>query len=190
MGAPLGDQTRLDAAVDAVAAVAAVTEVVGDRCAVIAFDHEIRRSMISRRRGADAVLSAIYDLEPRPFDSDYELAFRSVRNTKRALVMVFTDVLDDAAAQSLLRAVPVLARRHAVVIVSATDPDIARIVHDSDPRPAARWQGLVAQQVLHTRTEVVQQLTAAAATFVEAPPEALAEQTVRAYLRLKQRARL
>src|SRR5262249_45689006 len=32
MGAPLGDRTRLDAAIDAAAAVAAVADAVGDRC--------------------------------------------------------------------------------------------------------------------------------------------------------------
>ncbi len=190
MAAPLGNHTRLDAAVDAVAAVAAVTDVLGDRCGVIAFDREIRRSIPTRRRGERAVLAAIHDLEPRPFDSDYELAFRTVRNTKRSLVIVFTDVLDHAAARSLLHAVPVLARRHAVMVVSATDRDIETMANTSGGTAREGWERAVAIDVLATRTQVVQRLRGVAASFVEAPTDHLAEATVREYLRLKSRARL
>ena len=84
MGAPLGDRTRLDAAVDAVAAVASVADEVGDRCGVVAFDTEVRRTVSPRRKGARDVIRGIFDLEPTSADSDYELAFRSVRGLKRA----------------------------------------------------------------------------------------------------------
>jgi uncharacterized protein (DUF58 family) len=206
MSAPVEDQTRLDAAIDALTAVAAVSEVVGDRCGVIAFDHEIRRSTAARRRGADALTAAIYDLEPRPVDADYELAFRSVRNTKRALVIVFTDILDGSAADSLVRAVPVLSRRHAVIVASVADNDIDRLAgtrHDTTTGAAgdedaqrgraadeAVWRQVVARHVLATRQQVVAQLRACDATFVEASPRQFAEAMVATYLRLKARARL
>ena len=44
MAAPLADRTRLDAALDAAVAVAAVADELGDRCGVIAFDGEVLRS--------------------------------------------------------------------------------------------------------------------------------------------------
>ena len=43
MAAPLGDRTRLDATIDAVAAVALVADEVGDRCGVVAFDDDVIR---------------------------------------------------------------------------------------------------------------------------------------------------
>ena len=91
---------------------------------VIVFDDEIRRRLATRRSGGRAVVQAILDVEPRLVDSDYDLAFRSVGGGKRGLVIVFTDLVDEAAARSLLAAVPVLARRHAVVVASVTDPDL------------------------------------------------------------------
>lgn len=201
MCAPVGERTRLDATVDAVAAVAAVTDEVGDRCGVIAFDHEIRRNISTRRRGADAVVRAIHDLEPRLVDSDFELAFRSVRNTKRALVIVLTDLLDERAAASLLAAAPVLARRHAVMVASVTDIDIeALAVHDIAAGPGGRsanrvrrevaWRRFAAQRVLDDRKKVVAQLEQRSVRVVEAPPTLLPEACVRAYLQLKSRARL
>ena len=126
MSAPIGDRTRLDAALDALAAVALVADELGDRSGVIAFDSEIRRRVATGRRNSDAVIGAVFDLEPRAIDTDYEIAFHLVGSAKRALVVVFTDLLDEAAARSLVAAVPVLARRHAVVVASVRDPDVER----------------------------------------------------------------
>src|SRR5262245_11492165 len=126
MTAPIGDLTRLDAAVDAVVAVALVADEIGDRVGLVAFDREIRRRMTTRRSGGRAVVEAVVDLEPRLIDSDYDVAFRAVSGGKRGLVIVFTDLVDEAAARSLLAAVPVLTRRHAVVVASVTDPDLQR----------------------------------------------------------------
>ena len=85
MAAPLEDRTRLDAAIDAAVTVALVADVVGDRAGVVAFDDAIRRNLPPRRAGGDAVVRALFDLEPRPVDADYELAFQTVEGAKRSL---------------------------------------------------------------------------------------------------------
>ncbi len=56
MWAPIGDLTRLDAAMDAVTAIALVADVVGDRCGATAFDSENPAfgSPPSRRRRLDS----------------------------------------------------------------------------------------------------------------------------------------
>ncbi|MDX6410504.1 MAG: hypothetical protein QOE91_20, partial [Gaiellaceae bacterium] len=116
MAAPLTDRTRLDAAVDAAVAVAAVADAVADRVGAIAFDGELRRQVAPRRGGARRVVQALFDVEPVPVDSDYERAFAAVGDTKRAWVLVLTDLLEPTAALPLLDAVPMLARRHAVAV--------------------------------------------------------------------------
>ena len=121
MAAPAGSGTRLDAAVDAAVAVAAVAEELGDRCGTLAFAGELLRALSPRRRGTDAIVRALFDLEPSAIDSDYERAFRWVEGSKRAFVLVLTDVLDEAAAQPLLDALPVLAQRHAVAVATVAD---------------------------------------------------------------------
>ena len=117
MAAPLGDRTRLDAALDAVPRWRAVADELGDRCGVVAFDAATSAAApprrARRRRGRRARCSTS---SRATVDSDYELAFARVGGAKRALVIVFTDLLDDAAARPLLDAVPVLTRRHAVVV--------------------------------------------------------------------------
>jgi uncharacterized protein (DUF58 family) len=190
MAAPLGDRTRLDAAVDAVAAVAAVADEVGDRCGVLAFDTEVRRLVTPRRKGSRAVLKAVFDLEPRPVDSDYELAFRTLRGAKRAFLLVLTDLLEEAAARPLVDAVPLLARGHAVTVASAADTDLTAIVRREPEAAVDVYGAAVALDVLEARARVSARLRGAGAGVVEAEPTRLATACVAAYLRAKARARL
>jgi uncharacterized protein (DUF58 family) len=190
MSAQIGDRTRLDAALDALAAVVLVADELGDRSGVVAFDAEIRRRVATGRRNADAVIAAVFDLEPRAIDSDYEGAFHLVGSAKRALVVVFTDLLDEAAARSLVSAVPVIARRHAVVVASVRDPDVTNAVR-TEPRDRGDvYRAAVALELIEGRTRVVSELRRAGAEVVEVAPEHLAGACVRAYLRLKSRARI
>ena len=190
MAAPIGDLTRLDAAIDAVTAVALVADEVGDRSGVIVFDREIRRRITTRRSGGRAVIQAILDVEPRLVDSDYDLAFRAASGGKRGLVLVVTDLIDEAAARSLLAAVPVLARRHAVVVASVTDPDLRDAMVREPASTRDVYGTAIALDVLEARTQVAARLRGAGAVVLEAPPGRLGEACVGAYLRLKARARL
>jgi uncharacterized protein (DUF58 family) len=190
MAAPLGDRTRLDATVDAATAVALVADEVGDRAGVIAFDAQVRRRLPPARGGGDAVVRAVFDVEPTMVDSDYELAFRAVGTGKRAFVLVLTDLLEESAAQPLVDAMPVLARRHAVVVGSVADPDLEQMVHTPPRSPADVYAAAVALDVLDARARVAAQLRRAGADVVEARPDLLPNACVGAYLRAKARARL
>ena len=193
MAAPLAGTpplTRLDAALDAATAVALVADEMGDRCGAVAFDGEVRRRLPPCRRGGRAVVETLLDLEPAPVDSDYELAFRTVGRAKRSLVVVFTDLLEEGAARPLTDAVPVLARRHAVVVASVADPDLLGLVRTPPVTPLDAYAASVAVEVLDARARVVHQLRRAGAEVVEAPPGQLAAACVGAYLGLKRRARV
>ena len=185
MAAPAGSGTRLDAAIDAAVAVAAVAEELGDRCGTLAFAGDLLRALSPRRRGTDAVVRALFDLEPSPIDSDYERAFHWVEGSKRAFVLVLTDVLDEAAAQPLLDALPVLARRHAVAVATVADAELQELV---DTEPAKRidvYRAAVALDVLAARARTVALLRRAGADAIEAPAGALPAACVRSYLRAK-----
>jgi uncharacterized protein (DUF58 family) len=182
--------TRLDAAVDVVAAMAAVADEIGDRVGVVAFDDRLRRKVSPRRQGSAAVLEAVFDLEPSDRDSDYELAFRLVAHQKRSLVLILTDLLDEAAAQPLLAAMPVLARHHAVTVASAADPAVAEAMRLPEETEAAVLRQAVAVEMVEARERVATRLEAVGARVVEAAPRSLAAACVGAYLTAKSRARL
>jgi uncharacterized protein (DUF58 family) len=190
MTAPLGDRTRLDAALDAAAAVGLVADELGDRCGAVAFADGLRRTLPPRRLGGEALVHACFDLEPVSVESDYELAFRHVARLKRALVVVFTDLLDEAAARSLVAAIPVLARRHAIVVASARDPDVdAR--RRAEPRTRNDvFAAAVALDVEAARERAAARVRAARAEVVQAGPDGLAAACVGAYLRAKAQTRV
>jgi uncharacterized protein (DUF58 family) len=190
MAAPLGDRTRLDAAIDAAVAVAAVADEVSDRVGAIAFERDVTRLVSPRRRGARAVVAALFDLEPVSIDSDYERAFARVGESKRAFVLVLTDLLEEAAARPLLDAIPMLARRHAVVVASATDLDLAAMVAHPPETSTDVYRAAVAVDVLAARARVAALLTRAGAEVIEAPADGLAALCVRTYLRAKSRVRV
>ncbi len=190
MAAPLGDRTRIDAAVDAVTAVALVADEVGDRSGVVVFDDGVRRNLAPRRAGGPAVVRAIFDLEAGSVEADYELAFRTVGRRKRALVILFTDLLDPSAGRALVGAMPVLARRHAVVVAVAEDTDVAAILEAPPDAPADVYRMAVALDVIAAARQVAARLRSAGAEVVTAPPAELGAACVAAYLRAKARARL
>jgi uncharacterized protein (DUF58 family) len=191
MGGPLGPgKTRLDVALDATVAVALVADEVGDRCGALAFDARIRRELRPRRAGSKRVVEGLFDLEATESDSDYELAFRSVGGGKRSLVLIFTDLIDEPAARSLLAATPVLARRHYVVVASATDPDLEELATALPAGAVEAARRRVAQEVLGSRSSVAAKLRRAGAAVVDVPPDRLPAACVAEYLRAKSRARL
>ncbi len=190
LSAPVADRTRLDVALDAVAAVAAVADVVGDRVGAVVFDSEVRRVVRPRRASAAGLVRLLDDLQPTMVDSDYEAAFGRIATAKRSLVVVFTDILDAAAAEPLLEAVPVLVRRHAVVVAGVIDPDLVASVGREPATSRDRHVASVARDLLRERDQVRGRLIGAGAVVVDVAVDRLPSACVAAYLQLKAGARV
>ncbi len=185
-----GDRTRLDTALDALVAVAAVADVVGDRFGALAYDDQLRQHLPPRRQGGAAVAAVFHDVEPSERDTDHELGMKTVASAKRALAMVFTDLLDEAAARALLGGIDVLCATHAVVVVSVVDP-VELTMRRTDPAtPLEVYRNAILAEEETQRDTVVATLQRAGATVVQAPPDRLPSACVAAYLRLKARARV
>lgn len=193
MMAPVGDgteRTRLDVAVDATAAVAAVADVVGDRIGLVAFDSSLRRRLAPRRDGGDVVVAAIHDLEPSAGESDFELAFRTVAHNKRAFVLLLTDLLEETASRPLLDAIPILARHHSFAVAGVSDPAVEAALSMPARQPSDAYRTAVAVDIERSRRSVASTLSGYGATVVDVPAEALPRRCVSVYLRAKRRARL
>jgi uncharacterized protein (DUF58 family) len=182
--------TVLDACLDALTAVALVADEVGDRCGTIAFDEKVRTAIRPGRANGAHVVRALFDLQPRAVDSDYEAAFRRVEGAKRAFVLVLCDLLEESAARPLVAAMPVLTRRHAVVVASPADPQLTAYTTTSPTTAEDVAQAAVALEVREARARAAALVRGAGAQVVEAPADRLARACVTAYLRAKGRARL
>lgn len=190
--APSGPRlaTRLDLAIDAAVAVAAVADVVGDRCGVVAVGRDVQRQVPPRRRGADAVVQALFDLEPSSATCDFGAAFRLVGEGKRALVLVFTDLVDEAAARLLLEALPGIARRHHVLVVAIAEPGVDAALRRAPDTKVDVYAAAAALDVSVARDAVVNRLGALGVEVISVPALRLSAACVASYLRAKARARL
>lgn len=190
MSTPVGSFSRLDIALANAAGVAYVCGKLEDRIGAVAFDDEIRANLAPRRGNVQTYLAALYDIEPSLRESDYELAFAQVAAGKRALVMVFTDLLDEGAARPLITALPSLVRRHQVLVASVRDPEIDHAMSLMPAEPREAFNQAAAVSVLERRTEVVRSISALGADVIEALPEEMTPALINSYLKLKARLRL
>jgi uncharacterized protein (DUF58 family) len=119
---------RLEHAMDAVLALAAAAASFDDRAGLVAFDREVRAVVPpSAGRGQLSRLTeAMFDLEPVLVDSAYLWAFGQAvsRIPRRALFVVLTDLAGSVVETSLLPALPVLTRRHLVLVGAVQDADV------------------------------------------------------------------
>ena len=88
-------------------------------------------------------------------------------------MLVLTDLLDETAARPLVARVPLLARRHALVVASATDVDLEQLLTDEPERVEEVYRAAAAAEVLASRERVVARLRRAGALVIEAPARAL-----------------
>ena len=189
---PAPSGTVFDAAVDAATALAYTVDAIGDRCGLIAFGDRPLAQLAPRAGAGRMVAGAMAALEPSMVDSDFDTAFRALP-TKRAVAIVVTDLVDEAAAAALQRAVPVLSRRHQVMIVALDDPNLAAMVAagaEATPRstrPALR--AAAAASLLAERDKAAAVLKRAGAVVVSTPPDRMAQKACAGYLDLKARAR-
>jgi uncharacterized protein (DUF58 family) len=105
-------------------------------------------------------------------------------------VLVLSDLFDEAAARALIDAVPVIARRHAVLVASVTDPDLDRLVREAPAQARDVYAASAALDLLDARARAATLLRGAGARVIEAPPPLLPAACVRAYLQAKARLRL
>ena len=182
--------TRLDAAVDAVAAVAAVADELGDRIGVVAFSDRLLRVVAPRRDGASIAVDAVHDLEPIGVDSDYEAAVGAVAGRKRAFVLVLTDLLDPGAARLLTQSMPTLAKHHSVTVATIRDPAVQRELETESEDEAGLARTVVAADVDVRRDNATAGLRERGAGVIDAGVESLSRRCVAAYVSAKRLARL
>lgn len=183
--------TRLDCAIDSLCAIAAVSEVMGDRIGVISFDSQIKKHLKPRRSGANSVVKTVFDLEPIPVDSDFEAAFSRIGKSKRSMVIIFTDFLDEASAGPLIRSLPAITKKHKVVVASIIDSDIEKLDSElNDNFEDDRLLKVTINQMKNAAEKVVSLVAQTGAEVVYVNRDELSVECVRKYLDAKQQGKI
>jgi uncharacterized protein (DUF58 family) len=194
MAGLVGEVPRLDHGMDAALALATVATRSGDRTGLLAFGADVR-SMVPPRHDADQlrrISTAMHALEPELAESGYREAFTAAltRFRRRALLVLVTELAAEAVQETLLPALPLVLRHHAVVIASVRDPSLEVWTGRGGEGPAEAYRAAAAVSVDAERQRAAARLRALGAHVVDAPPGELAARLTDAYLDLKARGAL
>jgi uncharacterized protein (DUF58 family) len=185
---------RVEHAMDAVLMLTAVSTRLGDRAGLVAFDRQVRAVVPPGQRADQLarVSEAMYTLEPELAESDYLAAFTSTlaRWRRRALLVVLTELADQALVDTLLPALPLIVRSHLVIIGSVQDPDLVAWASTRPVDVSAAYRQAAAASALANRRQLAARLRGLGATVVDCPPGKLAPALADAYLRVKATGRL
>ncbi len=194
MAARVDGVPRLEHAMDAVMMLTHVASRLGDRAGLLAFDREVR-AVVGPRHGPGQlarVTEAMYVLDPALVESDYRGAFAHTlaRFRRRALLVVCTELAEQAFTETLLPALGLVGRHHLVVVAAVADPAVARWAASVPDDATGTYRKAAAIAALGERRRVAARLRGLGATVVDAPPGELAPRLTDAYLAVKATGRL
>ena len=191
MAGTLGELTKLDHAVNTALMLAYVATAKGDEVGILSYADEVR-SFVPPRRGRRQFLritEALRRLEVTTIESDPRTAFEFIRAraARRALVVLFTDLVDTDASRGLVSAVTRLAGNNLVLCCVLADPRLAELARDTPASTAAMYERTVAQTVLEDRARVLAVLRQRGIHTIDVPSDRLTVAVIQRYLELKKR---
>ena len=194
MATRIGAISKLDHAINAALLLAWVALRKGDRVGLVVFGDHVHHFVPPGRGQAQyrKLLDALYAIEAEETFVDFRrlVEFVQVRQRKRALLVLFSDLLDEAHAMPLAEHAALLRRRHLPVCVTMHDP-VAESLADAPVDDAkAAYKRAAAADLLAERESVKAHLTKSGVRLVEAPPGELAVAAVNRYLEIKARRAL
>ncbi|MDB4885528.1 MAG: hypothetical protein JWN79_966 [Gemmatimonadetes bacterium] len=172
---------------------AAVTS--GDRVGAMVFDDRLR-ALVPAQRGVaalQAIRTALVPVAPTMVEPDYAAAFRALalRQRKRALVVLLTDVIDARAARSLLAHLGRGSSRHLAVVVALRNEALVGASAIPEQGGARGYfVAAAASELLDERATALQRMRDAGVVVLDVAPDAMAAAVVSQYLELKSRGAL
>lgn len=165
-----------------------------DNVGVMAFADGVQH-FVTPQRGRLAlrhVLDVLAQVQPKLVEPDYPGAFRylAARNRKRALTVLFTDVIDRFASDALVANVASLRPRHLPLAVTLQNPELSQVATVRPATASDAFRKAAAEELLRARDEALGHMRRSGVLVLDVPPQRAAEGVVAKYLELKRRGRL
>jgi uncharacterized protein (DUF58 family) len=185
----IGDQPRLEFAIDAALLLATIAEHAGDQVDLIAADQRVRAA-VTRTAGRGLLprlVDAVSPLEPSLQETDFELVISEVlrRERKRSLVVLFTALEPGALGEGLLPVLPRLAARHKVLLAAVHDPALQELVTMPITDAGSVYERVAGFRARDDRDRIISALTRHGVTVLDSPAGTLASDVTDAYIAMK-----
>jgi len=183
-----GGRSKLDHALAAALALTRVAVSRGDRVTVIGFSDRIERVVRVRsdQRAVAAAYGALYDLEARLTEPAYDLAMEAVSaaESRRAVVVFLTSIVDLAATELLRESLLGLSRKHRPLLINLEDPDLVRLAMGVPASLEEAFAKTSSLEMLLANRRLGRRLQRAGIAVAVAPADQLAWKALEAYLGL------
>lgn len=163
----------------------------GDRVGVGVFDREVT-TWIPPERGQhqlSKLMERLTPIQPVLLEPDYMGAVTKLVNqqTRRALVVLITDIVDVTASAELLSALGRLTPRYLPFCVALRDPLVDSIAHTPTQEIGETFARAVALDLRSQRQVAFAKLKQQGVLVLDAPANKISDQLVERYLQLKAR---
>ncbi|MBK7908155.1 MAG: DUF58 domain-containing protein [Gemmatimonadetes bacterium] len=190
-----GEFPRFEHALSSAMILTDIAASAGDRVGTLVFDDQIRAFVPAQRsRGAlHAVRDAVVPVTASSREPDYASAFRHLAShqRKRALVVLFTDVLGVRASRALLAHVARSSQRHlALVVALRNDPLLAMAAPAAVTSASQLYANAAAAELVESREEALERMRRAGAIVLDVSPSTMTASVINRYLELKARGAL
>jgi uncharacterized protein (DUF58 family) len=189
MAAKVGNLTKLDHAINAVLMLTHVSQAFQDNLSLLVFSHTVHRYLPPNKGRSQHAqfLQALYSVKPELCYVDYKQAFQYLigRHPKRALTMIFTDLLDSVVSAEFRDAVRLLRRYHLPLTLAVADVPLQELAARPPQNADELYDILVARDLLHGRAEMLRSLEREGVMVIDTVPERLTVDAVNRYLTFK-----
>jgi uncharacterized protein (DUF58 family) len=191
MATKLDELAKLDHAIHAALLLAYVALRSGDKVGVVVFADDVL-TFVPPNRGRNQyrrILEALATVEASPSYVDFRRlsAFVRARVPRRALLVVFSDLLDDSQALPLAEQAAALRAKHLPLCVTMNDPVADALAFAPATTAQDVYRRAAAAALLEDRDAIRVHLRKSGVGLVEAPAAELAVATVNRYLDIKSR---
>ncbi len=194
MAARVGTLTKLDHAINAVLMLTHVSQTFQDNLGLLVFSHTVHLYLPPAKGRAQHArfLQALYSVKPELCYVNYREAFAHLiaRHPKRALTMVFTDLLDTVVSREYLDAAALLRRFHLPLTLAVADVPLRQLAARTPRNTEEMYDVLVARDLLDGRAELLGSLERQGVLVVDTVPDRLTVDAVNRYLALKTGVRM
>jgi uncharacterized protein (DUF58 family) len=189
--AEIDGKARLEAAIDAALELAHSAVRHDDNVGLMVFADQVLHFVPPGRgrRALRQVLDALAGVEGRLVEPNYPAAFGylAARSRKRALTVLFTDVIDRTASEAFVAQAGSLRPRHLPLAVTLRDPALERLSVARPIHEDAAYERAAAEELLEAREAALAELRSRGVLVLDVLPERAARAVVQQYERLKRR---
>lgn len=185
---------KLDYAINTTLMAAYVSTLKGDKVGMIAFADTVHHYLAPKpgKKQFLTMLETIYALPVHPVEPDFEAAFSylSSKQRKRALIILFTDILDSDSAEGIATYVAQFSKHHLVICVTLTDSGIVELAEQNVSNSKSVYQKTIAQRMLHEKHATLEILRRRGVITIDVPAHQLTMAVVNKYLELKAKSKI